>query len=51
MMDRIAQANGYSDGEAMAGMFNAANNMRRERGEEDIPFKGVDITRDPRQNK
>ena len=51
MMDRIAQANGYSDGEAMAGMFNAANDMRRERGEEDIPFKGVDITRNPRKNK
>ena len=51
MMDKIAAANGYSDGEAMAQMFNAANNIHREKGKGDIPFKGVDITRDPKQNK
>ncbi|QIN97051.1 serine/threonine kinase [Synechococcus phage S-H34] len=51
MLDKIAAKAGYSDGEAMKGMFNAANNLRRDRGEEDIPFKGVDITRDPRKNK
>lgn len=51
MLDKIAQANGYSSGEAMAHMFNAANNIHREKGKGDIPFKGVDITRDPKQNK
>ena len=51
MMDRIAAAHGYSDGEAMARMFNAANDLNREQGKGDIPFKGVDITRNPKQNK
>ena len=51
MMDKIAAANGYKDGKAMAGMFNVANDINREKGDGDIPFKGVDITRNPKQNK
>ena len=51
MMDKIAKANGYSDGKAMAQMFNVANNMHKEKGKGSIPFKGVDITRDRKQNK
>ena len=45
MLDKIAKGAGYRDGEGMKGIFNAANNMKKERGEGSIPFKGVDITR------
>lgn len=51
MLDKIAAAHGYKDGEAMAGMFNAANDINREKYGKDIDFKGVDITRNPRKNK
>ena len=51
MLDKIAKAHGYRDGEGMKGIFNAANNINREKYGKDIPFKGVDITRDPKQNK
>lgn len=51
MLDKIAGANGYSDGDAMKAMFNKANDINREKYGKDIPFKGVDITRNPRNNK
>lgn len=48
MLDKIATANGYSNRDAMKGMFNAANDINREKYGKDIPFKGVDITRNPK---
>ena len=51
MMDKMAAAQGYTGGEGMKDMFNAANNMRRDRGEKELDFKGFDITRKSRQNK
>ena len=51
MLDKIAAANGYKDGKAMAVMFNHANDINRKNYGKDIDFKGVDITRNPRDNK
>ena len=51
MLDKIGRAAGYNSGEAAADMFRAADDMAVERGEGRIPFKGLDITRNPRKNK
>ena len=47
MLDKIAAAKGFRSGEAAADMFRAADDMAVEKGEGRIPFKGVDITRNP----
>ena len=48
MMDKMGKNAGYKSGDAMKGMFNAANDINREQGRGDIPFKGFDITRNPK---